>query len=87
MRPSQRNGDQPPSLPLIAVSAPARGWVKGESWFLRWLLIECLPAAGAQAILPSIPTLELFSQRRHVAGPAYGLPFGALRWWAFRGPL
>jgi hypothetical protein len=52
--------DQPPSSPVIPVSAPARGWVKGEAWFLRWLLIELILAAGAQAILPTIPTLERF---------------------------
>ena len=34
--------------------------MKGEAWFLRWLLIELILAAGAQAILPTIPTLERF---------------------------
>jgi hypothetical protein len=58
MRSSEGNRDQPPSLPLIAVSATSRGLVKWESSLLRWLLIECISAAGAQAILPSIPTLE-----------------------------
>jgi len=28
-----------------------------------------------------------WSQRRHVAGPAYGPSFGTLRWGPFRGPL
>jgi hypothetical protein len=60
MRSSEGHRDQPLSLPLIAVSAPAHGWVKWESSLLRWLLIEFIPAAGAQAILSSIPTLERF---------------------------
>ena len=43
------------SRPYLAASA---GWVQGDSSLLRWLLIEGSSAAGAQAILPSLPTLE-----------------------------
>ena len=57
-RSSEGTRDQPPSLPLIAVLAPARGGVQGDSSLLRWLPIEGSSAAGAQAILPSIPTLK-----------------------------
>jgi hypothetical protein len=52
--------DQQPSSPVIVVSAPAHGWVKGGPWFLRWLAHQLMPAGRAQAILPSIPALKCF---------------------------
>ncbi len=45
--------------PAIPVLLPARGWVKRTPWLLRWLLIEFIFAAGAQAVLPAVPAPEL----------------------------
>jgi Protein of unknown function (DUF3309) len=61
----------PPSSPVILGTCPARGWAKGGPQLLRWLPVELMPAAGAQAILPTIPTPELLVTAE--AGGASGI--------------
>jgi hypothetical protein len=52
-------GEKTGLSPAIPVSWPARGRVKRTPWLLGRFLIERIFAAGAQAVLPAVPTLEL----------------------------
>jgi hypothetical protein len=54
-----RVGEHTGLSPAILVSWPVCGRVKRTPWLLRWLLIEFIFAAGAQAVLPTVPAPEL----------------------------
>jgi hypothetical protein len=71
--------------PAIPVSWPARGRVKRAPWLLRWLPVELMPTAGAQAVLPTIPAPELLvtAQTRGISGIRAvfrGSAMGAFPW-------
>ena len=79
-----RGCDQSPSSPIIRVSPKTPGWAKGPGWFVRWLLIEFIPTAGAQAILPSIPTPERFLTAETCGRTCIGRRFWGAAIGAFR---
>jgi hypothetical protein len=54
----QDNGHEQPSSPLIDAWVPARG--QAIRWLIGRLILNGLMTARAEAILPSIPALELF---------------------------
>ena len=74
-------------LPIIPVSGPSPGCVQGVLVLVQRLHRDRLMAARTEAILPTVPAPKLLVTAQTRSGPAYGLPFGALRCGPLRGPL
>ena len=73
------HGVQRPSSPIIQVAEPA----PGHEWAVRWLvgrlLLDRLQAAGAEAVLPSIPALERVVTAQAGGGASIGVVFRGVR--------